>query len=87
MPRLLIKFDESSDTLVELFDSLQLYLQRIDNSTETYTAGIKVLLLKVMAEALSTLAAFTKGMKEKPISVLISFMQPSPWLTIEQKRC
>lgn len=30
-----------------------------------------------MAEALSTLAGFTKTMKEKPISGLISFVQPS----------
>jgi len=55
---------------VELFDRLQFYLQRVYDFygfTEfSNTAGIKLLLLKVMAEALSTVMDYIKAMRKKP---------------------
>jgi hypothetical protein len=74
--------DESHKSLADFFDRLQYYLQRVydcydpNSVTVTFTefsniAGIKLLLLKVMAEALSTVVDYTKVMREKPISRLI----------------
>jgi hypothetical protein len=60
---------------VDFFDRLQYYLQRIydfyDFTEFSNTAGIKLLLLKVMAEALSAVVDYIKAMKEKPRSRLI----------------
>jgi hypothetical protein len=60
---------------VDFFDRLQYYLQRIydfyDSTESSNIAGIKLLLLKVMAEALSTMVDYTKAMGEKPISRLL----------------
>jgi hypothetical protein len=60
---------------VDFFDRLQYYLQRVydfcDFAELSNIAGIKLLLLKVMAEALSAVVDYTKAMREKPISKLI----------------
>jgi hypothetical protein len=60
---------------VDFFDRLQYYLQRAydfyDFTEFSNKAEIKLLLLKVMAEALSTLVDYTKAMTEKPISRFI----------------
>ena len=65
----------SYKSLVDFFDRLQFYLQRAYNFYGVIefsnTAGMKLLLLKVMAEALSTVVDYIKEMREKPISRLI----------------
>ena len=70
----------SYKSLVDFFDRLQFYLQRAYDFyglTEiSNTAGMKLLLLKVMAEALSTVVNYIKEMREKPISRLIVRYDP-----------
>jgi len=60
---------------VDFFDRLQYYLQRVydfyDFTEFSNTAGLKLLLLKVMAEALSTMVNYIKAMRKKQISRLI----------------
>jgi hypothetical protein len=57
---------------VDFFDRLQYYLQRVydfyDFNELSNIAGIKLQLLKVMAEALSTVVDYIKAMREMPIS-------------------
>jgi hypothetical protein len=73
---------------VDFFDRLQYYLQRVydfyDFDEFSNIAGIKLLLLKVMAEALSSMVDYIKTMKQKPISGLIC-PYDFAWLTIAQK--
>jgi hypothetical protein len=60
---------------VNFFDSLQFYLQRVYDFTEfSNTPELKLLLLRVMAEALSTMVDYIKEMREKPTSRLIPDM-------------
>ena len=57
---------------MDFFDRLQYYLQRVydfyDFTEFSNIAGVKLLLLKVVAEALSTVVDYTMAMREKPIS-------------------
>ena len=60
---------------MDFFDRLQYYLQRVydfyDFTEFSNIAGIKLVLLKVMAEALSYVVDYIKAVREKPISRLI----------------
>jgi hypothetical protein len=60
---------------VDFFDRLQYRLQFVygfyDLTEFSNIAGIKLLLLKVMAEALSAVVGYIKAMKEKSNSRLI----------------
>jgi hypothetical protein len=60
---------------VDFFDRLQYRLQYVygfyDFTELSNIAGVKLLLLKVMAEALSTVVDYTKAMKAKSNSRLI----------------
>jgi hypothetical protein len=60
---------------VDFFDRLQYYFQRVydfyDFAEFSNTAGIKILLLKVMAEGLFAVVDYIKAMRERPISRLI----------------
>jgi hypothetical protein len=57
---------------VDFFDRLQYYLQRVydfyDFTEFSNIGGIKLQLLKVMAEALSTVVDYTKVIRERLIS-------------------
>jgi len=59
----------SYEALVNLFERIQLFLQRLNRyATVPLTPDMTVLLGKIMAQVLSVLALSTKAMKEKRIS-------------------
>ena len=61
------------EVLVNLFERIQLFLQRLDHYTAvTLTPDMMELLARIMAQILSVLALSTKTMKEKKISGFIS---------------
>jgi hypothetical protein len=60
---------ESYEVLVNLFERIQLFLQRLNHYTAvTLTPDMTELLAKIMAQILSILALSTKTMKERRIS-------------------
>ena len=65
----------SYKSLVNFFDRLQYYLQRVhdfyDFNEFSNVAGMKLLLLKVMAEGLSIVVEYIQAIREKPISRLV----------------
>jgi hypothetical protein len=59
----------SYEVLVNLFERIQLFLQRLNHYTAvTLTPDMTELLAKIMAQILSILALSTKAMKERKIS-------------------
>jgi hypothetical protein len=59
----------SYEVLVNLFERIQLFLQRLNHYTAvTLTPDMTELLAKIMAQILSILALSTKTMKERQIS-------------------
>ena len=57
---------------MDFFDSNQSHLQRVYDFTElSNTAEIKLSLLSVMAETLSTMVDYIKKLREQPMSRLI----------------
>ena len=59
----------SYETLVNLFERIQLFLQRLNRyAALPLTPEMTVLLGKIMAQVLSVLALSTKTMKERRIS-------------------
>ncbi len=68
----------SHDTLINLFERIHFFLQRLDSYTRVpLTNGFTELLGKVMAQILSILALSTKAMTERRISELID--SPCPF--------
>jgi hypothetical protein len=62
----------SYETLVNLFERTQFFLQRLNHYTAiSLTQEMTELLAKILAQVLSVLALSTKEMKERRISVLI----------------
>jgi hypothetical protein len=62
----------SYETLINLFEHTQLFLQRLHHYIATsLTPDMTELLAKILAQVLSVLALSTKEMKERRISVLI----------------
>jgi hypothetical protein len=62
----------SYETLVNLFERTQFFLQRLNRYiTASLTAEMTELLGKILAQVLSVLALSTKKMKERGISTLI----------------
>ena len=65
----------SYKSLVNFFDRLQYHLQRVcdfyDSTEFSNTAGMKLLLLKVMAEGLSAVVDYFQAIRATPISRLI----------------
>ena len=65
----------SYDMLVNLFERIQIFVQRLKTYTNCpLTTEMTVLLGKIMAQILSVLALSTKTMKERRISESINFM-------------
>jgi hypothetical protein len=63
----------SYETLINLFERTQYFLQRLNHYTATsLTPEMMELLAKILAQVLSVLALSTKEMKERRISALIS---------------
>jgi len=59
----------SYETLVNLFERIQLFLQRLNRyAAVPLTPEMTILLGKIMAQVLSVLALSTKAMKERRIS-------------------
>ncbi|KAI0000135.1 hypothetical protein BJV74DRAFT_821797 [Russula compacta] len=64
--------NESYDALVNLFERIQFFLQRLNAYSEIpYSARMKGLLWDIMSEMLSILAVFTKAMKETPMKKIV----------------
>ena len=64
----------SYETLINLFERTQLFLQRLNHYiTASLTSEMTELLGKILAQVLSVLALSTKEMKERRLSVLIHF--------------
>ena len=62
----------SYETLINLFERTQLFLQRLNNYMAiSLRPGMTELLAKILAQVLSVLALSTKEMKERRISALI----------------
>lgn len=82
MPQTTKDVDESCASLINFFERIQICLQRINTLSEIpSTAEIKEILWEIMAEALSTLAVFTKTMKENGFSRSIPSIHPLEYLT------
>ena len=77
----------SYETLINLFERTQLFLQRINHYISAPLAPeMMELLAKILAQVLSVLALSTKEMKERRISALIySRYSVFFWLTMAQK--
>jgi hypothetical protein len=68
----------SHDTLINLFERIHFFLQRLKSYTEIpLTNGLTELLGKIMAQILCILALSTKAMTERRISELIVSIHPS----------
>ena len=68
----------SYEVLVNLFERIQLFLQRLNHyTTVTLTPDMTELLAKIMAQILSILALSTKTMKERRISEIIHLIYVS----------
>ena len=64
----------SYETLINLFERTQFFLQRLNQYiTASLTPELTELLAKILAQVLFVLALSTKEMKERRISVLIYF--------------
>ena len=75
----------SHDTLINLFERIHFFLQRLNSYTRTpLTSGLTELLGMIMAQILSVLALSTKEMTERRISESIYLLCFS-WLTAVQK--
>jgi hypothetical protein len=62
----------SHDKLIDLFERIHCFLQRLDSYTGIpLTHGFTELLGKIMAQTLSILALTTKGMTERRMSELL----------------
>ena len=58
--------DEDYDALVDLVETIEHFLNRLDIYTKiTPTVGMAEMVVKIMVELLSTLALVTKQMKQK----------------------
>ena len=67
----------SHDTLINLFERIHFFLQRLNSYTGTpHTSGLTELLGMVMAQILSVLALSTKAMTESRISRLVDSLCP-----------
>jgi hypothetical protein len=67
----------SHDTLINLFEHIHFFLQRLDSYTRVpLTNGFTELLGKTMAQILSILALSTKAMTERRISELTDLLCP-----------
>jgi hypothetical protein len=67
-----LKVEESYESLVDFFDSHQFHLQRVHEYNEfSNIAAKKLLLLRLMAEALSNMVNYIKDMKHTVMSKLI----------------
>ena len=76
----------SYETLLNLFERIQFFLQRLNRYTAVpLTPDITLLLGKIMAQILIVLAFSTKEIKERRIGVSFRFMSRS-WLTLGQRR-
>ena len=76
----------SYETLINLFERTQLFLQRLNHYiTASLTPEMTELLGKILAQVLSVLALSTKEMKERRLSVLIHFQIRVFFLIIAQK--
>ena len=65
----------SYETLVNLFERIQFFLQRLNRYTVIpLTPEMTLLLGKIMAQVLTVLALSTKEMKERRISGFIRFV-------------
>ena len=65
----------SYEALVNLFERIQFFLQRLHHYTSvSLTPGMTELLAKIMAQILSILALSTKTMKERRISQSIQLV-------------
>lgn len=70
--------NENYNSLVNLFERIQFFLQRLNACSEIpYSPRMKGLLWDIMAEVLSTLAVFTQRMKETPMSGSDLLMHPA----------
>ena len=75
----------SYETLVNLFERTQFFLQRLNHYiTASLTHEMTELLAKILAQVLSVFAVSTKEMKERRISMLI-YSNTLFWLTVAQK--
>lgn len=69
----------SHDTLIDLFERINFFLQRLSIYTEIpLTNDFTELLGKIMAELLSILAISTKEMTDRKMSELIRSLIPFP---------
>ncbi|KAI0262687.1 hypothetical protein BGY98DRAFT_1104080 [Russula aff. rugulosa BPL654] len=66
--------EESYKKLVDFFDSHQFHLQRVYESEFSNTAEIKLLLLTLMAEALSNMVDYIKAMKQRPMKKVLKVL-------------
>jgi hypothetical protein len=77
----------SYETLVNLFERTQYFLQRLNHYiTVSLTPEMTELLAKILAQVLSVLALSTKEMKERRISLLIHSENIFYWLTIATEK-
>jgi hypothetical protein len=61
----------SYDALVELFESIERFLGRLEIYTKiTLSEAMKDIIVKIMVEVISTLALATKQVKQGPLSKL-----------------
>jgi len=62
----------SHDTLINLFERIHFFIQRLNSYTEIpHTSGLTELLGMIVAQILSVLALSTKAMTERRISELV----------------
>ncbi|KAI0260992.1 hypothetical protein BGY98DRAFT_1104527 [Russula aff. rugulosa BPL654] len=69
------KVEESYESLVDFFDSHQFHLQRVHEYTEfSDKAAKKLLLLRLMAVALSNMVNYIKAMRQKPTKKVLKVL-------------
>ena len=75
----------SYETLINLFERIQFFLQRLNQYVaSSLTPEMTELLAKILAQVLSVLALSTKEIKERRISMSFN-LDTFLWLTISQR--